>query len=89
MSSGEFALRLLVYCGITHGSVTSWIRSPEHNAQVGGVKHSAHLYGVGADVTYDAPVPVADALASAARLDLRLIREGDHDHLQPMDWQAG
>lgn len=89
MSSAEFALRLLTYCYLTSGSVTSWFRTAAHNLDVGGMPNSAHLYGVGADVVYDAPVPLAAATERAERLGLRLLREGDHDHLQPVAWHAG
>lgn len=33
--------------------------------------------------------PVAERGAIAERLGLKLIDEGDHDHLQPLDWRAG
>jgi hypothetical protein len=46
---------------------------------------SPHLCWLGADVVYDGPAPEHGA-RWAMRLDLKLIREGDHDHLQPLDW---
>jgi hypothetical protein len=56
---------------------------------VGGVTHSAHLAGLAVDVVYDAPLAEAMRQGWASRFGLRLIVEGDHDHLQPLDWAAG
>jgi len=85
MTRAEFYDALFVYCSLMGASTTSSIRSEVHNKKVGGVLHSAHIFGLGADVVYDSPV--ADvAEARARRLGLKLIREGDHDHLQPLEW---
>lgn len=89
MSSAEFLLRLQLYCHLLGASVTSWGRSIKHNADVGGVPQSAHLYWLAADVVYDVPVDPARALDTARRLGLLRIPESDHDHLQPLDWRAG
>ncbi len=88
MTPAAFADAVRAYCARMRGSVTSWIRTPEHNALVGGALESAHLYQLGADVVYEpAPRPdEAKGKAAAARLGLTLIREGDHDHLQPATW---
>lgn len=32
-------------------TVTSWLRTPEHNIAVGGSTHSAHLLGAGVDLS--------------------------------------
>jgi hypothetical protein len=40
------------------------------------------MEALGADVVYDAPVPLARARQIAGELSLQLIREDDHDHLQ-------
>jgi hypothetical protein len=85
----QFAVAVAGYATRFPCSATSWGRTPEHNARVGGVKHSAHLSWVGCDVIYPITPPVADAVAHARSLGLRLIREGDHDHLQPFDWPPG
>lgn len=59
-------------------TVTSWWRSPWHNAEVGGVKASLHLLGLAWDV-----VPVTDGNAMMlASLGLTVINEGDHLHAQ-------
>jgi hypothetical protein len=89
MSSADFGLRVQLYCHLLEGSVTSWGRSVAHNAVVGGVPQSAHLYWLAVDVTYDGPRNLALALDTARRLGLLLIHEADHDHLQPIDWRAG
>ena len=70
-------------------SETSGTRTEAHNAAVGGVEHSAHLVGLARDVVYDKPVPLEERTEWSRRLGLRLIVEGDHDHLQPIDWKAG
>jgi hypothetical protein len=90
MTVGEFAEAVRAYCLIHGGSVTSWGRTTEHNAKVGGVPGSAHRFFLGLDVVYDAPAPHDHTRDSdAARLGLLVIHEGDHDHLQPGDWRAG
>jgi len=61
--------------------VTSWYRTPEHNADVGGAPRSQHLLGLGIDVV----VPEADrarALQVARFLGLVAIDEGNHIHIQ-------
>lgn len=77
--------------GLKYGaSVTSWFRSDIHNAAVGGVAHSAHRFGLGIDLVFDAPrSPERDALfvEDARRLGIKVIVEGDHLHLQPLTWE--
>lgn len=85
----RFFCSVVVYCAALGGSVTSWVRTKGHNEAVGGVPGSAHRFGLAVDVVYDAPVSLEDAKFFAARLGLRVIRESDHDHLQPMDWFPG
>jgi len=89
MTRAEFTEAVFTFAALSRGSVTSWIRTAKHNDEVTGVPHSAHLYGLAADVTYDAPVTIEDATDRAKRLGMRLLREKDHDHLQPLDWQPG
>jgi len=79
----------MTFCDLTGGSVTSWKRTVRHNTEVGGVPNSAHLYGLGFDVVYDARPPLAATMERARRLGLKLIREDDHDHIQPWNWEAG
>jgi hypothetical protein len=40
---------MAVYNHIGGFTVTSWLRTPEHNARVGGAPHSAHLTGLATD----------------------------------------
>jgi hypothetical protein len=89
VTRAEFAESVFTYCAITGASVTSLVRSPAHNADVGGVAGSAHLFGLGADVVYDHPAAPTPRDAIALRVGLRRISEVDHDHLQPLTWLAG
>lgn len=90
MTRIEFVEAALMFCELTGGSVTSWKRTIAHNTKVGSTAvNSPHLYGLGVDVVYDAPVLKAVAVERARRLGLKLLRESDHDHLQPLDWAAG
>ena len=62
----------------TQGTVTSWWRSPERNAAVGGSSSSQHLLGVAIDVTGD-----LQRIAHAARAaGWVVVVESDHVHLQ-------
>lgn len=81
-----FAFKMIRWCDHWNASVTSWIRTTEHNKAVGGVTHSAHLAGVACDVVYDEMPALEDVIRYGRTLDLRVIREGDHDHLQPLTW---
>ena len=84
MKLDGFAPRAEAYCTKTRGSVTSWIRTARHNAEVGGKPESLHRFGLAIDVVYDDPVPLAFAQAVANGLGLQVIRESNHDHIQPL-----
>jgi len=89
---GDYAEAVRTYCLLRGGSITSWGRTTRHNTRVGGVKNSAHRFFFGADVVYDfheATMTDANRFVEARRLGLKIIAEGDHDHLQPYDWEAG
>lgn len=88
MNARDFAGAVLLYCKMTGASVTSWARTPAHNKQVGGVPNSAHLEGLAVDVVYDAGGDLAEREKLCTVLELRRIVEGDHDHLQPLEWRA-
>lgn len=79
----KFAQSVLSYCASTHGSITSWYRTPHRNSAVGGVANSYHLLGLAIDVVYDEPIAIAVRKTLAERAGLLLIPESDHDHLQP------
>ncbi|MGH7730836.1 MAG: D-Ala-D-Ala carboxypeptidase family metallohydrolase [Candidatus Eiseniibacteriota bacterium] len=89
MTRAEFTEAVFTYCCLTGASATSAERSERHNAAMGGVEHSAHLVGLARDVVYADQPPLEYRRAWALRLGLLLIHEGDHDHLQPLDWRAG
>lgn len=72
----------MAFCTATGGSVSSWGRTEKHNKAVGGVPGSLHRVWLAVDVVYDLPVLTVRAEQVAASLGIRLIREGDHDHLQ-------
>lgn len=86
MTPLQVAEAVALYCAWSRGSVTSWIRSPERNAEVGGVPTSKHLVGLAMDVGYapNPKPPLTQAKARAKHLGLKLLREADHDHLQTL-----
>jgi len=63
-------------------SVTSWIRSPNHNAALGGVPTSRHLMGLAVDVVFDNPADAPGFQEAALTLGLQVLFEGDHLHVQ-------
>lgn len=89
MTISEFTIAATTYCMLTSGSQTSGFRTTKHNKDVGGVAFSAHRFGLAWDVVYDEKLDQTVRNAIAFRLGLKLIAEGDHDHLQPFDWIAG
>ena len=91
MTIAEFAESVARYGMLTGASVTSWGRTTEHNLNVGGVTYSSHRFWLGCDLVYDEPtlLSMTARMETARRLGLRVIIEGDHDHLQPLDWLAG
>jgi hypothetical protein len=87
MDISEFLLGVFILCGRHNGSVTSWIRTEEHNKLVGGVPYSYHLMGMGCDVVLDEMVKNERFEEDAKHLQLDPILEGDHYHLQPLGWR--
>lgn len=70
-------LRILVWIYLPGATVTSWIRSPSKNKQVGGAKRSAHLLGWGVDF-----IPVTASLEGIARRIFPFVlNEQDHIHI--------
>ena len=84
----DFAASVIAFCAWSRGSVTSWGRSPERNAAVGGHVHSLHLTFLAADIGYSPnPTPkLSQARKRASQLGMRLVRETNptHDHLQAL-----
>jgi len=72
-----------------HMSVTSWGRSVAHNTAVGGLSDSQHVDWTAADLVWDPGTrPDLPVLQAAARsLELEVVREDDHDHVElaPID----
>lgn len=69
-------------------TITSGVRSPEHNAAVGGVPDSQHLAGTAADVVIPTEQK-AQFIQDAKARGLQPIDEGDHVHLQNPNGGAG
>lgn len=84
MDQTTFASRIITYCQAMGASVTSWGRTPLHNQRVGGVPNSAHLHFFAADVVYDNTPDEHTRATCALGLELKLITEEDHDHLEPV-----
>lgn len=61
--------------------ITSTVRSPQHNRDVGGVPNSQHLRGTAADFVVEGPQKAA-FIAEAQRQGFEAIDEGDHIHLE-------
>lgn len=79
----SMALRLAVDYD---ASITSWRRTPRHNAAVGGAPASKHLSGHAVDLVLDDPSRTAALLAEARAAGLVAIPESDHIHLSaPVD----
>lgn len=61
---------------------TSILRSPQHNADVGGVPNSFHLTGQAADWVVP-PSQKPQFVAQAKQMGYQVIDEGDHVHIEP------
>lgn len=81
MTLDAFALAVASLRRAFAGSITSWGRTPQHNAAVGGVADSQHLNDLAVDIVWDAPVDLAQLTGAAHARGLVVIREGDHDHI--------
>ena len=68
---------------------TSGFRSVMDNAAVGGVHYSAHQFWLGTDIVPRPDVDWKELIEAGRRLGLFVLDEGDHLHLQPLDWKAG
>jgi hypothetical protein len=66
-----------------NASVSSWGRTPEHNAEVGGHPQSWHMLWLGMDVIFKPMVKNVEFEGDADLLGLQAIFEGDHYHLEP------
>src|SRR6266446_10137368 len=65
-------------------TVTSWWRTTEHNAAVGGLPNSRHLTGDAIDVVWQDETDLPILKVDASRMRIRLVREGDNDNFQTL-----
>ena len=63
-------------------SVTSWIRSKKRNVLVDGNDNSRHLLALAVDIVLDDKEEIFRFKADARRMDLIVVDEGDHLHVQ-------
>ena len=93
--SREFARRFNALTSadlFNHATLTSYLRSPARNAEVGGAAHSKHLIGEAADIVFrgsPSTWPMARVRAAVQRAGLRLRDEryqtrgtGAHLHIE-------
>lgn len=81
--SSNFYEKVVEVCIKHQCSITSWVRSPKHNAAVGGVPNSKHLTGQAVDAIVDGNYKAF--IEDARSLGLKVIRESDHVHLENID----
>jgi hypothetical protein len=89
VTRAEFRDAVYTYCVMFGASETSGFRTHARNQALKGVAHSPHLVGFAVDVVYDAALSAQERAEWARRLGLLLVLESDHDHLQPLGWEAG
>jgi len=82
MTTGEFVEAILTLAREFRFSVTSWGRSPQRNAEVGGHPESWHRAWLAVDVVLDAPQDQERFVKRARRLGLQVVMEADHLHLE-------
>jgi len=82
MTPIQFFDAVRAYCAWGGCSITSYYRTPDHNAAVGGVAASRHQIWLGCDVVYDDPLPLPERQRMATKLGIKVVAESDHDHLQ-------
>lgn len=82
MGIEEFARLVAVVLLYSNGSVVSWLRSKEHNEEVGGHKDSLHLVALAVDVKFDSEDDAEAGIRMARRLGLLVIVEDGYVHVQ-------
>jgi len=80
----SFLFAMYAILSHTQGSVTSWIRSPGHNAAHGGSTASLHLLGLALDVVFPTAATMARAKLLAKAEGIHYLDERDHVHFQAM-----
>lgn len=81
--SPPIELTAIAAIGRSWGTVTSTLRSPEHNRRVGGVANSYHLRGRAIDIARRPGVAHAQIAAAYRAAGYHLVEsldEGDHSH---------
>ncbi|MUV13595.1 D-Ala-D-Ala carboxypeptidase family metallohydrolase [Noviluteimonas gilva] len=64
------------------GQISSMVRTPEHNREVGGVPNSQHIRGTAGDVVIGDPAMRRSYMEAAKGMGFSVIDEGDHLHTQ-------
>lgn len=77
-----FAVATIEMCRAHGASVTSWQRSPAHNARVGGRPDSFHLEGLAVDLVLEDQTRMQALLADARSAGLEAVVEDDHVHVE-------
>lgn len=77
-----FLANIVWLCGEHDASVTSWLRTPARNKQVGGHPQSQHLIGTAIDLVCDQEDDKQPLMEAARKLGLIAFDEGDHIHIQ-------
>lgn len=80
----SFATSVIRYRAMMGGTVTFWGRTEKWDKKLRGHAPSLHLVDLAVDMIYDHWPALSEARQLAADCGLRLRREGDHDHLEPL-----
>jgi hypothetical protein len=85
MNLEYFCKAVFAICKLYGGSVTSWIRSREHNEKVGGLQRSFHVLGLAVDIVLDDSTPerIHSVIDYASQYHLQVIDEKSHLHIEP------
>lgn len=89
MTPHEFLDALMQLASRHRFRETSGYRAPLSNEKVGGKLFSSHQYWVGRDLILEPGEFLEVFKESATRVKLVVVDEGDHLHLQPLDWKVG
>lgn len=84
MIAEEFLGKIILISMLIPISVTSWIRSKQHNKEVGGDLASLHIIALAVDVVPDDPRDGYRLEILCKRFGLHFRKESDHYHLQAL-----
>lgn len=82
MGLSEFCYLVVVLCLRWQMSVTSWVRSFDHNRDVGGNDNSLHLWGLAVDVVPDNWDNIDEILRDIKSVGLHYLVHKGHIHIQ-------